>query len=305
MPPPFDASDPEMAGSGGPGRQSLPYDIIRPARQTVPFVFASPHSGRDYPADFVRAARLDPTTLRSSEDAFVDDLFAGVPGLGAVLLLARFPRAFVDVNREPLELDPDMFEDALPSQANTRSARVSAGLGTIARIVANGEEIYAGKLRYAEAARRIERFYRPYHQALSELLDETRRAFGFAVLIDCHSMPSVGGPLDTDPGLHRVDMILGDCHGVACAPALSEMAGTLLQRQGFAVRYNNPYAGGFTTRHYGRPAEHCHALQIELNRALYMDETVIAPNRDFARIADAMTQFAARLVHTAPARLAA
>jgi N-formylglutamate amidohydrolase len=266
------------------------YQILRPQRQTLPLVFASPHSGRDYPGDFVAGSALDPVLLRRSEDSFVDQIFGAAPALGAPLLRALFPRAFVDPNREPYELDPAMFEDALPSFVNTRSPRVQAGLGTIARVVANGAEIYGAKLRYAEAKDRIELFYKPYHLALERLIDETRAQFGFCILIDCHSMPSVGGPTDHDAGQARVDFVLGDCFGASCMPRLTEAAERALIGLGYVVTRNNPYAGGFTTRHYGRPGAGVHALQIEINRALYMVEETIEPNEYLSALSSHASQ---------------
>lgn len=271
------------------------FEVVRPARQTVPLVFASPHSGRNYPAEFVRGSNLDPLSLRRSEDSFVDQLFADAPACGAPLLRALFPRAFCDPNREPYELDPAMFEDDLPSFANTRSPRVAAGLGTIARVVANGAEIYGGKLRYAEISTRINGYYKPYHGALRGLVDETRNLFGFCILVDCHSMPSIGGPMDKDPGETRVDFVLGDCFGTACAPAVADAAERQLTGLGYVVTRNDPYAGGFTTRHYGRPAERCHTLQIEINRTLYMDEETIEPNDYFPTLAQNLGALIERL----------
>jgi N-formylglutamate amidohydrolase len=262
-----------------------PLAVEAPARQTVPVVYASPHSGNIYPPDFVAQARLDITNLRRSEDAFIDELFAAAPRLGAPLLKALFPRAYVDPNREPFELDPAMFADSLPPFVNTRSPRVSAGLGTIARVVASGAEIYRAKLSFAEARARIDALYRPYHARLAELVDATAAQFGHAVLIDCHSMPSVGGPMDRDPGRRRVDFVLGDCFGASCAPALTAGVERYLRDLGYAVARNDPYAGGFTTRHYGRPGDGRHALQIEINRALYMDEARIERGAGFQVLA--------------------
>jgi N-formylglutamate amidohydrolase len=262
-----------------------PYALRRPVRQTMPVVFASPHSGVDYPAEFLAAARLDRRSLRRSEDAFVDEMFAAAPAAGAPLLSALFPRAFVDANREALELDPQMFEDALPPEANTDSPRVAAGLGMIARVVASGEEIYGRKLRLAEALARIERYWRPYHAMLGQLIAETKRRYGACVLIDCHSMPSVGGPMERDAGRERVDMVLGDCRGTSCAPALTDRVEKDLRHLGYAVARNNPYSGGFVTQHYGQPGAEVHALQIEINRALYMDEAALARGPGFARLA--------------------
>lgn len=268
-----------------------PFAVIAPPQQTAAVVYASPHSGNRYPPGFVTASRLDPLTLRRSEDAFVDELFAGAPERGAPLLKAFFPRAYIDPNREPWELDPTMFADALPSYVNGASPRVSAGLGTIARVVANGAEIYRGKLSFAEARSRIETLYRPYHETLQSLLDATHQTFGRSLLIDCHSMPSVGGPMDRDPGKRRVDFVLGDCFGASCAPAVMRESEAYLRNQGFAVARNDPYAGGFTTRHYGQPGRGRHALQIEINRGLYMDELRIERSAGFAALKRALDSF--------------
>ncbi len=248
------------------------YEILAPETQSKPLVFASPHSGADYPADFVAASRLDPLALRMSEDSFVDEIFAAAPQLGAPLLRALFPRAYIDANREAFELDPAMFVDPLPDYANTRSPRVAAGLGTIARTVANGANIYRQKLTFAEALFRLRNYYWPYHQALRDLIEETRVRFGYCVLIDCHSMPSIGGPMDRDPGNRRVDFVLGDRYGRSCAPAILEAAEQVLSDFGYVVTRNKPYSGGYVTDHYGRPEAGVHALQIEINRSLYMTE---------------------------------
>lgn len=280
------------------------WNVLQPSEQLMPVVFASPHSGSDYPAAFVESSRLDPITLRKSEDSFVDEIFAGAVAEGAPLLKALFPRAYVDPNREPFELDPAMFEDALPDYANTRSPRIAAGLGTIARVVANGEEIYRGKLAFAEALRRINALYRPYHDALAGLVEATRARFGLAVLIDCHSMPSVGGPMDEDAGRRRYDIVLGDCHGTSCASALTELVEDFLVAQGYQVVRNNPYAGGFTTRHYGSPAKRVHALQIEINRTLYMNEATITRGPHLPRVAAHMRALAVHLRARLPALFA-
>ncbi|CAA7618843.1 N-formylglutamate amidohydrolase [Magnetospirillum sp. SS-4] len=258
--------------------------VHAPPRQTVPLVFASPHSGRDYPAEFVAASRLDAMTLRRSEDSFIDELYDCAPAHGAPLISAVFPRAYCDPNREPYELDPAMFAGPLPPHANTRSPRVVAGLGTIARVVASGAEIYAGRLPVAEAEARIERCYRPYHDRLRQLVEATREAFGWSLLVDCHSMPSVGGPMDRDSGLSRVDVVLGDCFGASCLSLFTQVVEDAFRERGYRVVRNTPYAGGFTTRHYGHPRQGSHALQIEMNRALYMDESVHERRPDFARI---------------------
>lgn len=257
-----------------------PLEVLEPRPQRLALVVASPHSGAHYPPEFLAASRLDPVALRRSEDSFVDDIFGAAPALGAPLLRATFPRAYIDPNREPYELDPAMFADALPGYANTRSPRVAAGLGTIARVVATGREIYRDKLRIADALDRIHAVYRPYHGALRRLIAETRESFGCCVLVDAHSMPSVGGPMDADAGRPRVDVILGDVHGASCAAVVTDTAESILRELGYAVTRNNPYSGGFTTQNYGRPRRGIHALQIEVNRGLYMDEEAIERKED-------------------------
>jgi N-formylglutamate amidohydrolase len=246
--------------------------IIRPEHQTLPVVFASPHSGTDYPESFIQASKLDAKALRKSEDSFIDEIYAAAPQYGAPLIYALFPRAYIDPNREPFELDPDMFDGDLPSYVNAHSPRVAAGLGTIARVVANGADIYRDKLNFSEAARRINALYRPYHRALQELIETTRQKFGWCLLIDCHSMPSIGGPMDLDMGKTRVDFVLGDCFGASCDPAISDHVDVMLAQGNHAVTRNAPYSGGYTTVHYGRPNVGVHVLQIETNRALYMNE---------------------------------
>jgi N-formylglutamate amidohydrolase len=271
-----------------------PFTIAEPERQTVPFVFNVPHAGAIYPMSFLAASRLDALALRRSEDAFVDDLFAGVPPLGAPLMTARFPRAYLDLNREPYELDPRMFEGRLPPFANTRSMRVAGGLGTIPRIVADGQEIYHGRLPVDEALRRVEWLYKPYHRMLRHLVHRTARAAGHAVLIDCHSMPSTS--VSREDGV-KADFVLGDRYGTSCAAVLTDLVDVTLRRRGYSVIRNKPYAGGFITEHYGEPAMGHHALQIEINRALYMDERSLAKKprfdslqRDLAEVFASVTQ---------------
>jgi N-formylglutamate amidohydrolase len=266
--------------------------VERPVAHVLPLVLASPHSGSEYPEEFLADSRLDPLALRRSEDSFVDELFADAPCLGAPLLSARFPRAYVDVNREAYELDPVMFCDALPDFVNAASPRVRMGLGTIARIVANGEEIYSRKLRFAEARHRIERLYHPYHRALQQLIEETEEAFGGYLLVDCHSMPSATGLCRASDG---ADIVLGDCYGSACAPRIVEAARSFLAERGFAVTLNTPYAGGFTTGYYGQPSVGRHALQIEINRSLYMDERSYRRKARFSRLSRDLAGLVARL----------
>lgn len=241
--------------------------LVRPVVHTAPVVFAAAHSGQNYPVAFVAAARLDFPALRRSEDSFVDELFEAAPRLGAPLLVAQFPRAFCDANREKWELDPAMFDGCLPDWVNSTSARVGAGLGTIARVVASGETIYRDKLDFAEAQARIEQCWQPFHDALREEIAATRAKFGQCLLIDCHSMPS-----GSQGRAGRADVILGDAHGTTCSAKVVRRMEERLVALGYRVRRNDPYAGGYITRHYGRPREGIHALQIEICRSLYMDE---------------------------------
>ncbi|MDE2583126.1 MAG: N-formylglutamate amidohydrolase [Rhodospirillales bacterium] len=295
----------------------MPVTVHHPLRQTVPVVFASPHSGRAYPAEFIAAARLDPLGLRRSEDSFVDLLFADAPANGAPLLAARFPRAYCDANREAWELDPGMFEDRLPDFVNTASPRVGAGLGTIPRVVASGEGIYRHRLSFAEAERRIRDCWEPYHATLAALIEATRAQFGACLLIDCHSMPSLfqrDGARGTGWGAARPngrtappagpDIVLGDAHGTACAPAVTRFMDQALRDLGYLVRRNDPYAGGYVTRHYGRPREGVHVLQLELARALYMDETRIEALARFDLVREDVARLIGRLTAEAAALLA-
>ena len=266
-----------------------PFEVLTPQDQSLPFVFASPHSGRIYPKSFLQASRLDGTAIRRSEDSFVDEIFGTAPALGAPLIKAHFPRAFIDPNREAYELDPAMFDGPLPQFVNSRSPRVTAGLGTIARVVRDGAEIYSRKISFAEAQSRIDTYYKPYHATLRGLIEATHKKFNCAVLIDCHSMPSVGGPLDQDIGAPRPDIVLGDRFGTSCARRLTDMIERALSMQGLAVVRNNPYAGGYSTEHYGRPALGLHSLQIEINRALYMDEDRVERSAGIKRVTHAIT----------------
>ena len=255
----------------------------RPQRLTSPLVFASPHSGRIYPPQMVAAAALDPVAIRRSEDAFVDELFASVTALGAPLIVARYARAFVDVNREPFEMDPALFRDPLPGWVRGASARATAGLGSVARVVGEGQEIYRGKLCFAEAQARIEAVHRPYHAALESLLEAAERRFGLSILIDCHSMPSAAVAAHGVGG-RAPEVVLGDRFGVACDPRVTAAAEAAFLAEGFRVVRNTPYAGGWTTEHYGRPRVGRHALQIEVARALYLDERTLKPSATKPRL---------------------
>lgn len=274
------------------------FDVLAPEQLRAPFVFCSPHSGRIYPKGFLAQSRLDPLTLRRSEDCFVDELFQGVTKLGVPLLAARFPRAYLDVNREPYELDPELFADPLPDFANTSSVRVIGGLGTIARIVADGEEIYGERLQVADALARVEHLYKPFHAALAGLLATTTQRFGYAVLIDCHSMPSQ--QMAQSSG-RRPDFVIGDRFGASCDPRLTRVIRDTLAGLGYDVQLNRPYAGGYITEHYGRPHKLVHAVQIEVNRGLYLDELAMKPTRGFTTLKSDLRGLALELVETIPA----
>jgi N-formylglutamate deformylase len=269
-----------------------PFEIIEPSEWVAPVVFNSPHSGRVYPRAFLSAARLDLTTLRRSEDSFVDELILGVVGGGLPVMRAHFPRCYVDVNREPYELDPRMFDGRLPSFANTRSMRVAGGLGTVARVVGDAQEIYDRRLPVDDALRRIETLYKPYHRALRRLVTRVHREFGSAILVDCHSMPSTAGAMDERP---RSDFVIGDRYGTSCVTAVVDTVEAALRGFGYLVSRNKPYAGGFITEHYGNPAAGLHAIQVELNRSLYMDEKRYARSAAFARVAADLETMADRL----------
>ncbi len=269
------------------------FEVRTSAEQRVPFVFNSPHSGNRYPDRFMAMTRLDRMAIRRSEDCYVDELFGAAVSLGAPLLAANFPRAYLDVNREPWELDPRMFSEPVPSFANIRSARVAGGLGTVPKLVGEGQDIYAGRLPLSEALQRIDAVYRPYHETLKRLLTHTHAAFGYAVLIDCHSMPAsirIG-----DCGT-RPDFIVGDRFGASASPGLTDAAIRILHSMGYTVAQNKPYAGGFITEHYGRPGRGLHAIQVEVNRGLYMNERTLNRSSGFDALADDLAQFSSELM---------
>lgn len=264
--------------------------VREPDHQRIPFVFNSPHSGRLYSEAFLAQSRLDARAIRRSEDHYVDELFGRAVGLGAPMLVAHFPRAFLDVNREPYELDPRMFDGALPPHANIGSMRVAGGLGTVPRLVAENMEIYRTRMPVEDALERIETIYKPYHATLRRLIARTHVLFGRAILIDCHSMP--GNVRVAGSGM-RPDIIIGDRYGTSASADLSRMAVTLLEDLGFTVTRNKPYAGGFITEHYGRPTRGLHALQIEINRGLYVDETTLVKKPEFDWLAHILGTFLA------------
>jgi N-formylglutamate amidohydrolase len=272
---------------------SPPFEIVEPQNWRAPIIFNSPHSGSVYPAEFLASARIDQDTLRRSEDSFMDELVGHLSDEGFPVMRVHFPRCYVDVNREPYELDPRMFEGRLPSFANTRSMRVAGGLGTIPRVVGDGQEIYRERIAVEDALMRIDLLYKPYHRALRRLVAKAHQMFGYVIVADCHSMPSIGVSREDRK---RPDVVLGDRYGTSCAPALADTVEEMFAALGYSVGRNKPYAGGFITEHYGSPASGMHAIQIELNRAVYMDERrrergpqfrkVAA---DFSALADALT----------------
>lgn len=255
------------------------YDLKRPKDRTTCVVFASPHSGRDYPPAFMARAVLDEREIRSSEDAFVDQLFDVAPAHGAPFLTARAPRAYVDLNRAPEELDPALIEGV---RRLSHNPRVASGLGVIPRVVSNGRAIYRGKISLEQAHGRITEYWRPYHDQLQTLLDESRNTFGEAVLIDCHSMPHEALDNVGAAGAPRPDVVLGDRFGAAAAGVVVEKIEAAFASAGLRVARNMPFAGAYIAQHYGRPSRQQHAVQIEVDRALYMNERTMLPNGNFA-----------------------
>jgi N-formylglutamate amidohydrolase len=278
---------------------TTPFETLDPSVLETPLVLSSPHSGTIYPARFLAASRLNPHLLRRSEDAHVDTLWSEATTLGVPMLKAHFPRAFLDLNREPYELDPRMFEGVLPHYVNTRSLRVAGGLGTIARVVGEGQDIYAGKLSVDEAMHRIEALYKPWHQQLRTLLRRAQRQFGLALLIDCHSMPSRIGAGTQRQERIDADFVLGDRYGTACGAPFMDAIERHLRQCGYHVQRNKPYAGGFITEHYGNPGAGFHAVQIEINRALYMNEQTLERKASFDAIAQDLTDLTLRLMAVA------
>jgi N-formylglutamate amidohydrolase len=266
-------------------------EAIEPPRLTSPLVFSSPHSGSIYPERFLAASRLDPLTLRRSEDAYVDELFLPCVAIGAPFLRALFPRAYLDVNREPYELDPQVFEGRLPDFANTRSLRVAVGLGTIPRVVGDAQAIYRQPIPIAEGLGRIEWLYRPYHEKLRALIERAVKQFDRAILIDCHSMPSNAADV---AGL---DIVLGDRYGASAMPGVVEILETSLRAAGYRVRRNKPFAGGFITEHFGDPSKGVHAVQIEIARALYLDERKLVRTQAWTALRDSLFGAAKRMSH--------
>jgi len=274
-----------------------PFELIRPANQDTPVIFASPHSGRNYPRSFLRKSVLDELQIRSSEDAFVDILFENAPEFGAPLLKAIAPRAFLDLNRAVDELDGAVVHDVNKAHSNPR---VASGLGVIPRVVASGRAIYRGKISREEADKRLRNYWRPYHDALGNLMYETRKEFGQAVLLDCHSMPHEAVDAIAHKGLPRPEVIIGDRFGSSAAPEIVDRIEAAFVRAGLVVVRNVPFAGAYVTNHYGRPSQDQHAIQIEIDRSLYMNEKTIRPNDNFAAFRKLMTSVAADIAKIRP-----
>lgn len=288
----------------GPAPAAAPFRVAAAAEPTTPLVFASPHSGRVYPAELMAAARLDADAIRASEDAWVDELIADAAGVGAAVILCEIARAYVDVNRDPRELDPRLIRGPLPAGSRSTSARVAAGLGAVARVVGAGQEIYRRQLTLAEAQDRLAAVHAPYHAALAGLVRAAHERFGVAVLVDWHSMPSAAAAAEGRRSGRRPQVVLGDRHGAACAPALTAAAREAFEAAGYVTALNQPYAGGWTTQSWGRPREGVHALQVEMDRSLYLDEARLTPAPGFERLRRDLAGIAARLAAIDwPARL--
>lgn len=271
---------------GGTAEDSGPVTIHRPEVCRAPLVFASPHSGRTYSDSFLRETTLSLTRLRRSEDAYVDELFSAAPQYGAPLLHANFPRVYLDPNRAIDEIDPQLFIDA-PRGDEDPSPRTRAGLGVVPRIGAEGEALYSRRLPLADALDRLERLYRPYHEALERELAAIAGQFGFAILIDAHSMPSRGN--------RHIDIVIGDRHGASASPSIVDQVEAAARKAGFRTARNVPYAGGHSTEFYGRPLLNRHAVQIEVNRALYLNESDVTRSGTFDATRNRLSAFIADL----------
>ncbi|MBR9764617.1 MAG: N-formylglutamate amidohydrolase [Rhodobacteraceae bacterium] len=276
------------------------FDLYRPSALGTSVVFASPHSGCDYPEDLLSRTRLDRREIRSSEDAFIDRLFAAAPQMGAPLLCARAPRAYVDLNRAVDELDPAVIEGV---RRRGHNPRIASGLGVIPRVVAGGRPIYQGKLSLTEAESRLDRVWHPYHRALQGVLSDSHRSFGEAILVDCHSMPHEALDSVRRNSLRRPDVVIGDRFGASAAGHVVEGIEAAFTSAGLSVIRNAPFAGAYVTQHYGRPARGQHAVQVEIDRALYMDEARIEPRADFEEFARLIRDVIARIVQIGGAEL--
>lgn len=285
------------------GRFEVPYVLARPiADSQSPVLVTSPHSGADYPEDFIAASMLDAHELRQSEDMYVDTLFAEAPKYGATLLAARYPRSFVDLNRGANEIDPDLVDDLLPVHREQSLPRVQAGLGAIPRIVAEDTPIYADKLQLADVEARMTHIYHPFHKVLMTELELLRAPHASALLIDAHSMPSLAARhVAPRNQAAQIDIVLGTCHGRSCSDDVAEFISQHFRRAGYTIALNRPYAGGYITSHYGRPRMGTHAVQIEINRALYMNETSYEKTANFDILKADISTLIAALANAMPA----
>lgn len=269
-----------------------PYDLKLPEKRTTSVVFASPHSGRDYPWAFLERSVLNEHTIRSSEDAFVDLLFSAAPDFGAPLLTARAPRAYLDLNRSSEELDPALISGV---DRTGHNPRVASGLGVVPRVVANGKSIYPGKLSRAEADVRLRTVWQPYHDQLQGLIDQSHALFNEAILIDCHSMPHEAIESISHGRRVRPDIVLGDRFGAAAGGEIVERIEASFAAAGLNVARNTPFAGAFMTQHYGRPSREQHVVQIEIDRSLYMNESRIEPSGNFEAFKSLMSAVACEI----------
>lgn len=277
-----------------------PYTLSVPDTQTTSVVFASPHSGRYYSSAFLEGSVLDEMTVRSSEDAFVDQLVEVAPSCGAPLLSAVWPRAYIDLNRSPDEFDPSLIKGVRNVSHNPR---ISSGLGVIPRVVSNGRAIYSGKMSLTEAAQRIENCWKPYHAKLDGLMTGTRAKFGDAILIDCHSMPHEAVDAVVQPGKPRPQVVLGDRFGASASGEIVERIEQVFLEAGLCVSRNAPFAGAYIAQHYGRPSRGMHAIQIEIDRSLYLDETTVQPNENFTAFQDLMSGIVSEIADIGQPRL--
>jgi N-formylglutamate deformylase len=273
--------------------EKAPYRLIEPAELSTPVVFNSPHSGNEYPEALVSRSRLDPHALRASEDALVDQLFQSAPKFGAPLLAATAPRAWVDLNRGPAEFDPALIEGVKTSGLNQR---IAAGLGVVPRIVSEGEPIYDGKISLSDAEARVNNFHTPYHRVLDSLLRRARDKFGIAILFDCHSMPSEALRAAPKVRGRLPEIVLGDRFGASSARHIAAATQSAFEAQDFIVARNAPFAGGYITQRYGRPSRGLHAIQIEIDRGIYLDETQVKPGPDFDSVTSRLSSVIERLV---------
>ena len=256
------------------------HTIVEPSTLTSGVVFALPHSGRDYGVSFLNQSILDKISIRSSEDAFLDQLIDGIEKYGAPKIIANAPRAFIDLNRSTDELDPALISGI---KNNMRNPRISSGLGVIPRVVSHGKEIYRGKLSLEQAQSRIEYYWKPYHRDLSNLLKRAQSIYGQSLLIDMHSMPHEA--VSTQSSFIKApEIVVGDRFGMSSDPEFTNLIVSILKQHGFRVAKNTPFAGAFITKHHGKIKERTHAIQLEIDRSLYMDEERVSPNSGFEKL---------------------